>query len=383
MENYKAIVDFIRQTFHVPSAFIPLHEPRFIGNEKKYLAECIDSTFVSSVGKFVDQFEEITAAYTGAKRAVVCVNGTEALHMALMLAGVKRDDEVITQPLTFIATANAISYTGASPVFVDIERDTLGMSPNSLKAFLEKFAEIKNDGDCYNKSTGRKISACLPVHIFGHPCRIGEIVEICSLYNIPVIEDAAESIGSRYKGKHTGTFGKLGILSYNGNKTITTGGGGMILTDDEELGKMAKHLTTQAKVPHAWEYVHDHVGYNYRMPNLNAALGVAQMESLDLFIMKKRELAQNYRTFFDSMGISFFIEPQNAYSNYWLNAVLLENREERDKFLEFSNSNKVMTRPAWRLMNQLPMFKGCQAFQLENAEWIGERLVNLPSSVIL
>lgn len=383
MDKLKEIVNFIRQAFNEPEAFIPLHEPRFIGNEKRYLAECIDSTFVSSVGKFVDTFEEVTAAYTGAKRAVVCVNGTEALHMALLLAGVERDEEVITQPLTFIATANAIAYTGAKPVFVDVDRDTLGMSPASLRNFLEESGEVRNDGFCYNKSTGRKLSACVPVHIFGHPCRIDEIVEICSRFHIPVVEDAAESIGTLYKGKHTGTFGKLGILSYNGNKTITTGGGGMILTDDEALGKLAKHLTTQAKVPHQWEYVHDHVGYNYRMPNINAALGVAQMESLDYFIRKKRELAAAYKLFFDSIGVSFFTESEYAFSNYWLNAVILENRQERDDFLEYANINKVMARPAWRLMNRLPMFENCQVYRIDNAMWLEERIVNVPSSVIL
>jgi len=383
VDKLKEIVNFIRQAFNEPEAFIPLHEPRFIGNEKRYLAECIDSTFVSSVGKFVDTFEEVTAAYTGAKRAVVCVNGTEALHMALLLAGVERDEEVITQPLTFIATANAIAYTGAKPVFVDVDRDTLGMSPASLRNFLEESGEVRNDGFCYNKSTGRKLSACVPVHIFGHPCRIDEIVEICSRFHIPVVEDAAESIGTLYKGKHTGTFGKLGILSYNGNKTITTGGGGMILTDDEALGKLAKHLTTQAKVPHQWEYVHDHVGYNYRMPNINAALGVAQMESLDYFIRKKRELAAAYKLFFDSIGVSFFTESEYAFSNYWLNAVILENRQERDDFLEYTNINKVMARPAWRLMNRLPMFENCQVYRIDNAMWLEERIVNVPSSVIL
>ena len=383
VSDYRTIIKFIRELYNEPEAFIPLHEPRFIGNEKKYLNECIDSTFVSSVGKFVDQFEEMTAAYTGAKKAVVCVNGTEALHMALMLAGVKREEEVITQPLTFIATANAIDYTGAQPVFVDVDRDTLGMSPDSLKAFLEEYGRIHDDGYCYNRTTGKRIAACLPVHIFGHPCRIDEIVDICSTYNIPVVEDAAESIGSLYKGKHTGTFGKLGVLSYNGNKTITTGGGGMILTNDEELGRLAKHLTTQAKVPHAWEYVHDHVGYNYRMPNLNAALGVAQMESLDYFISKKRELAAAYKSFFDSIGISFFTEPENAFSNYWLNAVILGDRKERDKFLEYTNREKVMTRPAWKLMNRLPMFEKCQAFHLENASWLEDRIVNVPSSVMI
>jgi perosamine synthetase len=383
VDKLKEIVSYIRNLYLESEAFIPLHEPRFIGNEKKYLAECIDSTFVSSVGKFVDKFEEMTAAYTGVKKAVVCVNGTEALHMALLLAGVQRDDEVITQPLTFIATANAISYSGASPVFVDVDKDTLGLSPASLSAFLEEFSEIRQDGACYNKHSGRKISACVPVHIFGHPCRIDEIVAICNRYNISVVEDAAESIGTLYKGKHTGTFGKLAILSYNGNKTITTGGGGMILTDDEALGKMAKHLTTQAKVPHPWEYVHDHIGYNHRMPNINAAMGVAQMESLDYFLQKKRELAADYKTFFDSIGLSFFTEPKHARSNYWLNLVILENRAERDRFLDYTNKEKVMTRPAWRLMNHLPMFINCQAYKLENAQWLEDRIVNIPSSVVV
>jgi perosamine synthetase len=383
VDNFKEITGFIRQIYNEPSGLVHLHLPRFIGNEKKYLAECIDDTFVSSVGKFVDRFEEMTAVYTGAKKAVVCVNGTEALHMALLLAGVIRGEEVITQPLTFIATTNAISYTGAEPVFVDVDRDTLGLSPSSLADFLKKFGEIRSDGSCYNKKSGKRISACLPVHVFGHPCRIDEIVEICDLYNIPVVEDAAESIGSLYKGKHAGTFGKLGMISYNGNKTITTGGGGMILTDDEALGKLAKHLTTQAKVAHPWEYVHDHVGYNYRMPNINAALGVAQMESLDFFISKKRELAAAYKTYFDSIGMHFITEPEHAFSNYWLNAVLLENRLERDRFLEYTNKEKVMTRPIWRLMNRLEMFEHCQVYHLENAEWLEDRVVNIPSSVVI
>ena len=383
MNKHKEIVAFIRQTFKEADAFIPLHEPRFIGNEKKYLEECIDSTFVSSVGKFVDLFEEITANYTGVRKAVVCVNGTEALHMALLLAGVAREDEVITQPLTFIATANAISYTGAKPVFVDVDRDTLGMSPVSLCDFLDKYGDVHNDGFCYNKSTGKRISACLPVHIFGHPCRIDEIVTVCAQYHIPVVEDAAESIGTLYKGIHTGTFDKVGVLSYNGNKTITTGGGGMILTNDEELGKLAKHLTTQAKVPHPWEYVHDYAGFNYRMPNINAALGVAQMESLNFFIEKKRTLATIYQSFFSSIGVDFFTEPVDSFSNYWLNAVILESREERDRFLEYTNNAKVMTRPVWRLMNKLPMFADCQLSGLENALWLEDRIVNVPSSVII
>jgi aminotransferase in exopolysaccharide biosynthesis len=376
---FKDVVDFIRDLYHTDE-FIPLHVPRFIGNEKKYLVECIDTTFVSSVGKFVDKFEEMTAQYTGAKKAIVCVNGTEALHMALMLSGVKAGDEVITQPLTFVATANAIAYTGAHPVFIDVDMDTMGLSPVSVEEFLIEFGDMRNDGFCYNKLTGNRISACVPMHTFGHPVKIEALVKICEKYNISLVEDAAESIGSKYKGKHTGTFGKFGIISYNGNKTITTGGGGMILTNDEELGNLAKHLTTQAKIPHPWEYAHDHIGYNYRMPNINAALGVAQMESIDTFIEKKRELAAMYKSFFESKGIHFFSEPEDCYSNYWLNAIILDSKKERDQFLEFTNVNRVMTRPIWKLMNKLSIFKNSFSSKLTQAEWLEERVVNLPSS---
>jgi perosamine synthetase len=380
---FQDIESFIRQIFHKPDGPISLHEPRFIGNEKKYLGECIDSTFVSSVGKFVDRFEVMTAHYTGAVKAVVCVNGTEALHIALLLSGVKAGEEVITQPLTFIATANAIAYIGGNPVFVDVDIDTMGLSPVSLISFLEQYGEIRKDGYCYNRKTGNRVAACVPMHTFGHPCRIDEIVDICNRYNIPVIEDAAESIGSTYKGRHTGTFGKFGILSYNGNKSITTGGGGMILTNDEELGRIAKHLTTQAKVPHPWEFLHDQIGYNYRMPNINAALGVAQMENVDFFIARKRELAAKYHSFFKTKGIQFFTEPEHAYSNYWLNVIIMSDKDERDYFLEYTNNHQVLTRPAWRLMNELPMFSQCQVHDIKNATWLSERIVNIPSSVIL
>ena len=377
---YKETVDFIKQTFQKETVI--LHEPVFIGNEKKYINECIDTTFVSSVGKFVDKFEELVAEYTGAKKAIVCVNGTNALHLALLMAGVKQGDEIITQPLTFIATANAISYCNANPVFIDVDKETLGLSPQKLSEFLSKNTEVKTDG-CYNLKTGNRISACVPMHTFGHPVKIDEIVEICKKYKIEVVEDAAESIGSKYKGKHTGTFGKLGILSFNGNKTITTGGGGMILTNDIELGKHIKHITTQAKVPHPWEFNHDNIGYNYRMPNINAALGCAQIEKLDFMIEKKRELAKKYEQFFKNTDIQFFTEPANSFSNYWLNVILLENRQKRDEFLKFTNEHGVMTRPAWTLMNKLPMFKNCQVENIENAEWLEDRLVNIPSSVIL
>jgi perosamine synthetase len=376
---FSEIVDFIR-SIYPGKDFIPLHEPCFRGNEKKYLNECIDSTFVSSVGKFVDAFEHKTEEYTGCKKAVVIVNGTEALHFALKLVGVKPDDEVITQPLTFIATANAISYCYAHPVFVDVDLETLGLSPDSLNNFLEKSAEMKKEG-CFNKLTKRRIKACVPMHTFGHPCRIDEIIEICSKWNIEVVEDAAESIGSYYKEKHTGTFGKIGVLSFNGNKTITTGGGGMLLTHDVKLGEHAKYLSTQAKVPHPWEFFHDEIGYNYRMPNINAALGVAQLEQLEGIIESKRNLAEKYSNFFKSKNIRFFSQPANSKSNYWLNAIFLKDRQERDEFLKFTNDNKVMTRPVWTLMNKLPMFKDCFASDLYNSKWTEEHLVNIPSSV--
>jgi aminotransferase in exopolysaccharide biosynthesis len=385
VDKYKSFVKFVREIYRESEGFIPLHEPRFRGNEKKYVNDCIDSTFVSSVGKYVNMFEEKIAEYTGAKYAVAAVNGTAALHIALLLSGVKRNDEVITQSLTFVATANAISYTGASPVFVDVDKDTFGLSPQKLSEWLELNVEVKNIGGvkkAVNKDTGKVVSACVPMHTFGHPCRIDEIIEICDKYNIAVIEDAAESLGSYYKNKHTGTFGKFGTLSFNGNKTITTGGGGMILTDDIHLAKIAKHITTTAKVPHKWEFVHDMRGFNYRLTNIAAALGVAQIEQLLGFIESKRKLAEDYSLFFDNLGVNFINEPENAKSNYWLNAVLLKDRKERDEFLEFTNDYGVMTRPVWELMNRLPMFKNSPIGDLTNSEWLADRLVNIPSSVI-
>ena len=379
---YKQIVDFIRDLYGA-SDFVPLAVPKFIGNEKKYLNECIDTTFVSSVGKFVDRFEEDMARYTGAKRAVVCVSGTNALHMALMLAGVERDDEVLTQALTFIATCNALSYIGAHPVFLDVDVKTMGLSPDAVKEWLAKNAEIRNN-QCYNKRTGRRVKACVPMHTFGHPVRLDELVAVCEEYHIELVEDAAESIGSLYKGKHTGTFGKIGALSFNGNKTITTGGGGMLLFNDEELGAYAKHLTTQAKVPHRWEFRHDHIGYNYRMPNINAALGCAQLENLDQFIANKRQTAAAYKEYFAKVdGVEFFCEPENAYSNYWLNAVLLPNKEAQHDFLQYTNDHSVMTRPIWELMNRLPMFENCETDGLKNTQMFADRVVNIPSSVRL
>lgn len=377
---YEITTNFIRGLYG-NQGFIPLSVPVFIGNEKKYLDECIDSTFVSSVGKFVDRFEEMVAEYTGAKRAVVCVNGTNALHMALMMAGVERNDEVLTQALTFIATCNAISYIGAHPVFIDVDMDTMGLSPIALRKWLENNAEVRSSM-CYNKHTGRRIKACVPMHTFGHPCKIEDIVAVCQEYHIELVEDAAESIGSFYKGRHTGTFGKIGALSFNGNKTVTTGGGGMLLFNDEELGKYAKHLTTQAKVPHRWEFIHDHIGYNYRMPNINAALGCAQMEHLEEFVLNKRETAQQYAEFFKNIDdIDFFTEPENCRSNYWLNVVILKDKITQQEFLQYTNDHGVMTRPIWELMTRLPMFEHCQHDSLENTIWLADRVVNIPSSV--
>jgi aminotransferase in exopolysaccharide biosynthesis len=377
---YKNVIGFIKNLYG-NQEFTPLSLPKFIGNEKKYLNECIDSTFVSSVGKFVDRFEEDMAFYTGAKRAVVCVSGTNALHMALMLVGVDRDDEVLTQALTFIATCNAISYIGAHPVFIDVDLSTMGLSPDAVKEWLSKNCEIRK-GVCYNKQTNRRVKACVPMHTFGHPVRIEELIAVCADWHIEVVEDAAESVGSKYKDTHTGLFGKVGILSFNGNKTITTGGGGMLIFDDEELADLAKHLTTQAKIPHRWEFKHDHVGYNYRMPNINAALGCAQLETLDRYIADKRATAAVYANFFRNVdGIDFFIEPENCFSNYWLNVVILPDHAKQLEFLQETNDNGVMTRPIWELMNRLPMFEKCQHDSLENSIWFADRVVNIPSSV--
>ncbi len=379
---FEDVIAFIQDTYKTKE-FIPLHEPRFIGNEKKYLNECIDSTFVSSVGKFVDEFEEMVARFSGAKYAVATSNGTSALHIGLKLVGVDGSCEVITQPLTFIATVNAISYCNAKPIFVDVDRETLGLSPSKLKEFLEEFTILNENGECINKSTNKIIKACIPMHTFGHPCKIDEIVEICDSYNIAVVEDAAESLGSYYKGKHTGSFGKVGVFSFNGNKIITAGGGGMLVTDDEQLAKKAKHITTTSKVPHPYEYIHDEIGYNYRLTNLAAALGVAQMENIQLFIDKQRYLAKKYEVFFKDTNIDFIKEPKDSKSNYWLNTVILKDRQTRDEFLKYINDNGIMVRPIWRLMNKLDMFKDVQTGNLDNSKWLEDRVVNISSSVIL
>lgn len=408
MADYSKTINFIKELYG-NQEFTPLAVPVFAGNEKKYLAECIDTTFVSSVGKFVDRFEEDMAKYTGVKKAVVCVSGTNALHMSLMLAGVQRDDEVLTQALTFIATCNALSYIGAHPVFIDVDKSTMGLSPDAMKEWLQANAEIRENKipaaadilshtdygtpqypftedakACYNKHTGRRIKACVPMHTFGHPVRIKEIANLCKEWHIELVEDAAESIGSLYKGQHTGTFGRIGAISFNGNKTITTGGGGMLLFNDEELGAYAKYITTQAKVPHRWEFRHDHIGYNYRMPNINAALGCAQLENLDKYVASKRATAAAYIEFFKNVdGIDFFAEPENTFSNYWLSAVVLKDKEAQLDFLQQTNDNKVMTRPIWELMNRLPMFEKCENDGLKNTIWFADRVVNIPSSVKL
>ncbi|MBN8720451.1 MAG: LegC family aminotransferase [Sediminibacterium magnilacihabitans] len=372
-------ISIIREAFHEPEAFIPLHEPRFIGNEKRYVLDAIDSTFVSSVGKYVDTFEKMMGEMTGAKFAIATVNGTAALHIALLIAGVKNGDEVITQPITFVATSNAISYCGAGLAFVDVDLDTMGMSPASLEAFLTKHCE-KKDGGIFNKSTGRRIAACVPMHTFGMPCHIEKIAEICELFGVPLVEDSAESLGSYYNGKHTGTFGELGIFSFNGNKTITSGGGGAIVTDDEQLAKLAKHITTTAKIPHKWEYEHDMVGYNYRMPNLNAALACAQLEKLNFFIENKRELAAHYNEVFPKIGIPFTTEIERAKANYWLMVVRLQDEAEKNQFLQETNGSKVMTRPIWRLLNKLPMYNNSFCMPLSNSLELEATVVNIPSS---
>lgn len=379
MKHIQDIILFIQDSFQTKE-FIPLHEPRFRGNEKKYLIDTIDSTFVSSVGAYVDRFEEMMETITETKKAVAVVNGTAAIQVALRLAGVNSGDEVITQALTFIATANAIVYNGAIPVFVDVDRDTMGLSPNALNNFLEEHAELRENG-CYNKATGRRIAACLPMHTFGFPVHLDELLEVCEKWNIVVVEDAAESLGSKYKGKHTGSFGKLGTFSFNGNKTVTCGGGGSIVTNDIVLGEKGKYLTTTAKKPHPYEFYHDELGYNYRMPNLNAALACAQLEQLDSMLENKRELAGLYSNFFSEKGVIFRTELPDTKANYWLMCVELKDKAEREQFLQEMNSNKIMSRPIWQLMFRLPMYAACQRDEQINAQFLEDRIVNIPSSV--
>jgi aminotransferase in exopolysaccharide biosynthesis len=378
-EKFQEIISFIKSKFSNQS-FIPLHEPRFKKNEKKYLNEAIDSTFVSSVGKFVNKFEEMMCQITGAKYAIATVNGTSALHLSLLVGGVKQNDEVITQDLTFVATANAISYIGAKSVFVDVDKDTMGMSPKSLRSYLNEFAEKKN-GETFSKVSGKRIKACVPMHTFGFPCRTKEIAKICLDWGITLIEDTAESIGSFQNEVHTGLDGLMSAFSFNGNKTVTCGGGGVIITNCENSAKLAKHLSTQAKKPHSWEFIHDQIGFNYRMPNLNAALACAQLEQLPEYLISKRQLALEYAEFFKTIEVDFLTEVEGARASYWLNCVFFKDKNERNEFLSYSNANGVMARPAWELMHRLNMFKNCHKGDVSNSEWIIDRLVNIPSSV--
>jgi perosamine synthetase len=382
MDNtFQPTIDFIKSQFNTEE-FIPLHVPHFGGNEKKYLLETIDSTFVSSVGAFVDQFETLMCDITSAKKGIAVVNGTAGLQVALKLAGVEAGDEVLTQGLTFVATANAIAYNNAHPVFLDVDLDTMGLSPVAVSNFLDENAEMRN-GVCFNKTTNRKIAACMPMHTFGFPVHMDELLAVCNQWNIPVVEDAAESLGSYYKGKHTGTLGKLGAFSFNGNKVVTSGGGGAIITNDEEIGVKAKYLTTTAKKPHPYEFYHDELGYNYRMPNLNAALACAQLEQLHVLLQNKRQLASEYASYFATQGINFRQVLENTKANYWLMCIELENKTDRDLFLKFSNENKVMSRPIWQLMHRLPMYDHCQRDEQKNALFLEERIVNIPSSARL
>lgn len=359
-----------------------LHEPSFIGNEWQYLKESLDSTYVSSVGKFVDRFESDLAAYTGAKHAIAVVNGTAALHIALKLAGVKAEDEVLVPALTFVATANAVTYCGATPHFVDSEERTLGVDTEKLREYLDSQTE-QRDKQCINRTTGRVIRALVPMHTFGHPVDIDGCLGVAHDFNIALVEDAAESLGSYYHSQHTGTFGLMGILSFNGNKTITTGGGGAILFNNAELARHAKHLTTTAKVPHTWEYQHDEIGYNYRLPNINAALGCAQLEQLPEMLTKKRKLFQDYQSAFTSVdGVRLFKESVGCKSNYWLQTLLLEEEEicQRDAILKITNDAGFMTRPAWTLLHKLTPFRECPHMDDEGAKSLSQRLINIPSS---
>jgi perosamine synthetase len=383
--DVNAVVQALRMVLPKDKDFIGLHEPQFSGNEWTYVKECLDTGWVSSVGKFVDRFEEQLADYTGVKRAVAVVNGTAALHICLKLAGVERDDEVLVPALCFVATANAVSYCGAIPHFVDSEERTLGLDPFKLGAYLKDISDFRA-GECRNKFTGRRIKAVVPMHTFGHPVDLDSLDGVCKQYKLVLIEDAAESLGSFYKNRHTGNWGRLSALSFNGNKTITTGGGGAILTNDEELGTLAKHITTTAKIPHKWRFYHDEVGYNYRLPNINAAIGCAQLEQLPIFLKNKRTLAERYNTAFKNIeGIRFFTEPQLGRSNYWLNVIILDEKyaAERDALLETLIGSGFMSRPAWTLLDQLPMYLQCPRMKLLGAQSLERRLINIPSSAIL
>ncbi|MFT5702466.1 MAG: aminotransferase in exopolysaccharide biosynthesis [Desulforhopalus sp.] len=375
------IIEFIRDTYKT-NDFIPLHAPVFSGNELQYVSKTIKSTFVSSVGHYVENFERELETYTGSKKVVATVNGTAALHTALYLAGVRPRDLVITQALTFVATCNVLHHLGARPLFIDVSKVSLGLSPQAVDEYLEEEGVIDNSGECYHKKTGQKIKAVVPMHTFGHPVELDELVAVCEKWNLILVEDSAESLGSFYKKRHTGTYGAYGALSFNGNKVITTGGGGAILCPSDDAGFRAKHITTTAKIAHPYEYDHDEAGFNYRMPNLNAALGCAQMENLSKFVSKKRNLASKYKEYFNKTLLEFVEEPNYAESNYWLNAVICPDADIRNQILEKTNANGVMTRPVWKLMNRLPMYDGDLRGDLVNSEWLQDRLLNLPSSPV-
>jgi len=377
---FEDLIEFIRNLYNT-NQVIPLHEPVFNQFDKQLVNEAIDSTFVSSIGKFVDRFENEIVNFTGTKHALATVNGTSALQVALRLAGVKHGDEVLTQSLTFVATANSIIHNSASPVFLDVDLDTMGMSPTALISFLDTYG-IKKETGTFNKSTGKRIAAVLPMHTLGHPCRIDKIIEIADSWNLPVVEDAAEALGSCYKKKHCGTFGLLGVFSFNGNKIITSGGGGAIVTDDNHLAQKAKHLTTTAKVDHPWEFIHDEVGYNYRLPNLNAALACAQLTHLQQYLSRKRLLAEKYKYFFSSSTLGSFInEPQNSQSNFWLNGIITDSKDIRDRILKETNEQGIKTRPLWRLITELEIYKSFHKDDLNNSKQLQDRIINLPSSV--
>lgn len=370
------------QDIYQTKEFIPLHAPRFDGNEKSYVNDTLDSTFVSSVGAYVDKFEQSIETFTGTTKAVAIVNGTAALHTALYMAGVRAGDLVITQALTFVATCNALHHMGAAPVFVDVSKHSLGLCPAALSEYLEQNAFVNDQGFSQHKESGQIFRAIVPMHTFGHPVELDELIVLCQQWNIVLVEDAAESLGSFYKGQHTGTFGEFSALSFNGNKVITTGGGGMVLCKDLNSGKQTKHITTTAKVPHPYEFFHDQAGFNYRLPNLNAALGCAQMEILPTFLEQKRALASVYKEFFENSDFTFVQEPDYAKSNYWLNAVICQNFEDREALLKNTNDAGVMTRPIWKLMHSLPMYKNTMCGNLSNSQWLEARLVNIPSSPV-
>lgn len=381
MSNHQAwlsLIELIRQHYGVSEGLVPLHAPCFDEAEKRLVVDCVDSTFVSSVGQYVTEFEQQMANYTGAKHAVAVVNGTMGLYLALKVIGLQPNELVLTQSLTFVATPNAIKMHQADPVFIDVERETLGLCPESLKQFLTEQTQQQN-GQCIHRQTGRVVRACVPMHTLGFPAQIEQIVEICNRHNIALVEDAAESLGSFYQGQHTGRFGQVGVFSFNGNKVITTGGGGMLITDDAELARHAKHLSTTAKIPHAWLFEHDEAAYNLRMPNLNAALGVAQMQKLPVFLAEKRRLAKVYQ---QQPGLVMQTETAQMQSNYWLNTLICQDQTERDALLEFSNSQAIQMRPLWTPMHQLAIYADCLRTELPHTEWLAARVVNLPSGVV-